>query len=299
MGRFIILSGPSCVGKGPLHTAFNNFYPEHAAKLRKLVLYNCRSPRSGEIDGKDYHFRSRAEIEGLREKENFIVLDVRGDLQAVDLNEAERRLRAGDLFFEGNPFVGRKLQGAFASKFSVLSIFVAPLSREEIVFLQSQERNLSLADFLTDVMRRKLLRRTQRQKGILSLKDLENIERRATSAYNELKEAWKFEYVIPNHDGEDSENWDAFYYPVGDARKTLFAFADLVGGKVSPLVEKWDEPFIVCFFSGREGIVLGFRLTPFGSRNRRLALGQRPCVSLKCMANSALRTPRQQIGFIC
>ena len=29
MGRFIILSGPSCVGKGPLHTAFNNFYPEH------------------------------------------------------------------------------------------------------------------------------------------------------------------------------------------------------------------------------------------------------------------------------
>jgi guanylate kinase len=35
-----------------------------------------------------------------------------------------------------------------------------------------------LSDFLTDVMRRKLLRRTQRQKGILSLKDLENIELR-------------------------------------------------------------------------------------------------------------------------
>jgi guanylate kinase len=109
------------------------------------------------------------------------------------------------------------------------------------VFLQSQERSLSLADFLTDVMRRKLLRRTQRQKNILSLKDLENIERRATSAYTELKEAWNFHYVIPNHDGEDSENWDAFYYPVGDARKALLAFAGLVGGKVSPLVEKWEE----------------------------------------------------------
>jgi guanylate kinase len=130
---------------------------------------------------------------------------------------------------------------AFGSKVTVLSIFLTPLSREEIQFLQSRERGLSLEDFLTDVMRRKLLRRTQRQKNILSLKDLENIERRAASAYTELKEAWRFEYVIPNHDGEDSENWDAFYYPVGDARKTLLAFAQLVDGKVPTLIEKWGE----------------------------------------------------------
>jgi guanylate kinase len=244
MGLFVILSGPSCVGKGPLHTAFSNFYPEQAASLRKLVLYNCRSPRPGEIDGKDYHFRSREEIERLREKENFIVLDVRGDLQAVDLNDAKRTLAAGDLFFEGNPFVGRRLLEVFASKVSVLSIFLSPLSREEIVFLQSQARSLSLEGFLTDVMRRKLLRRTQRQKTILSLKDLENIERRAASAYTELKEAWNFEHIIPNHDGEDSENWDAFYYPVGDARKALLAFADLVAGKGSPFVEKWEEDLL-------------------------------------------------------
>jgi len=241
MGRFIILSGPSCVGKGPLHAAFNKFYPEHAAELRKLVLYNCRSPRPAEIDGRDYHFRSREEIEGFRNKGNFIVLDVRGDLQAVDLNDADRVLAAGHLFYEGNPFVGRKLQEVFASKVSVLSVFLAPLSQQEILFLQSPERNLSLADFLTDVMRRKLLRRTQRQKGILSWRDLENIERRAASAYTELKEAWHFDHVIPNHDGEDSENWDAFYYPLGDARKTLLAFADLVSGKVPALVEKWEE----------------------------------------------------------
>jgi hypothetical protein len=28
---------------------------------------------------------------------------------------------------------------------------------------------------------------------------------------------------------------------MGDARKALLAFVDLVGGKVSPFVEKWDE----------------------------------------------------------
>jgi guanylate kinase len=241
MGRFIILSGPSCVGKGPLHAAFSKFYPEQAARLNKLVLYNCRSPRPGEIDGKDYQFRSREEIEGFRGKENFIVLDVRGDLQAVDLNDVSRGLATGDLFYEGNPFIGRRLQEALGSKVRLLSIFLAPLSREEILFLRSPDRKLSLPDFLTDVMRHKLLRRTQRQKGILSLKDLENIERRASSAYTELKEAWHFDYVIPNHDGEDSENWDAFYYPVGDAHKTLLAFADLVGGKASDEAEQWEE----------------------------------------------------------
>ena len=245
MGRFIILSGPSCVGKGPLHAAFSKFYPDAVGRLNKLVLYNCRSPRPGEIDGKDYRFRSREEIEGFRKEGNFIVLDVRGDLQAVDLNELDRGLAAGDLFYEGNPFIARKLQELLASKATLLSVFLAPLSREEIRFLQSPERNLSLPDFVTDVMRRKLLRRTQRQKGILSLKDLENIERRASSAYAELKEAWHFDHVIPNHDGEDSENWDAFYYPVGDARKTLLAFADLVDGKIPATAENWEETLLV------------------------------------------------------
>jgi guanylate kinase len=242
MGRFIILSGPSCVGKGPLHSAFSKFYPGSAASLRKLVLYNCRSPRPGEIDGKDYWFRSREEIETFRKRENFIVLDVRGDLQAVDLTDLYRGSATSDFFFEGNPFVGRRLQEALTARVNLLTVFLSPLSREEIVFLKS--RDVSLPEFLTDVMRRKLLRRTQRQKGILSLTDLENIERRAVSAYTELKEAWHFDYVIPNHDGEDSENWDAFYYPVSDARKTLLAFADLIAGNVPLTAEKWEEDLV-------------------------------------------------------
>lgn len=244
MGRLIILSGPSCVGKGPLHTAFSKFYPEQAAGLRKLVLYNCRAPRPGEIDGKDYRFRSREEIESLRHKENFIVLDVRGDLQAVDIGDVGRGLSEDDLFFEGNPFIGRKLLEVFSSKVTLLSVFLAPISREEILFLRAPKRSVSLPDFVTDVMRRKLLRRTQRQKGILSLKDLENIERRASSAYTELKEACRFHYVIPNHDGEDSENWDAFYYPIGDAWKTLITFAELIAGRTQAGAEKWEETLL-------------------------------------------------------
>ena len=100
------------------------------------------------------------------------------------------------------------------------------------------------ARVVTEIMRRKLLRRTRRQKLEISAKDLEDIERRAASAYRELREAWHFDYVIPNHDGEDSDNWEAFYYPLGDARKALNALAGLLEGKVPAEVEKWEEELI-------------------------------------------------------
>ena len=60
-------------------------------------------------------------------------------------------------------------------------------------------------------MRRKLLRRMQRQKGLLSQKDLEEAERRAKSAYRELSLAHQFDRVVANHDGEDSENWNKVF----------------------------------------------------------------------------------------
>ena len=55
-----------------------------------------------------------------------------------------------------------------------------------------------------------------------------------------MKEAWRFQYVIANHDGEDSDNWEAFYYPIGDARNSLEAFAALLKGSIPSSLEKWD-----------------------------------------------------------
>jgi len=237
-GRLVILSGPSCVGKSPLDRALARFYPDVHRGLQRLALFNSRAPRPGERDGVDYHFRRRTQIEALRIQQRFAVLDVRGDLQALDLADL---LERGDAFFEGNPFVGRLLQTHPAlAHVRRLSAFLAPLSREEILFLADPARHLSLADLITDVMRRKLLRRTRRQKGELSFEDLENIERRARSAFGELQEAVHFDWVIPNHDGEDSENWDAFYFPLGDARRALLAFVGLLEGRIPPCAEKWE-----------------------------------------------------------
>ena len=245
-GRLVILTGPSCVGKSPLRAALARFYPALWGRLTKLVLFNSRAPRPGEREGVDYHFRARNQVDALRSQQRYAVLEVRGDLQALDVEELTGLLERSDAFFEGNPFVGCLLQThPLLARIDRLSMFLSPLSKEEIAYLKAPERNLSLQEFVTDIMRRKLLRRTRRQKGELSLADLENIETRARSAYRELTDAWRFQYVIPNHDGEDSDNWEAFYYPIGDARKALAAVVALLErAGPSAEVETWGQDLL-------------------------------------------------------
>jgi guanylate kinase len=243
-GRLIILSGPSCVGKSPLANALARFYPELQKSLQPLVLYNSRDARPGEMDGVDYYFRSREEIEKLKTKDHFVVMNVRGDSQALDLHELSTSLTKSDVFFEGNPYVGRALQTSQElAEVSRLSVFMSPLCRDDILFLK-EKTAVSLSRVVTDVMTRKLLRRTKGQKGELSLKDLEDIERRASSAYGELQQAHFFQYIIPNQDGEDSDNWNAFYYPIGNARVALVTFVSLLAGKTSAAVEHWEKELL-------------------------------------------------------
>ncbi|UCH15275.1 MAG: hypothetical protein JSV22_04725, partial [Bacteroidales bacterium] len=137
-GKLVILAGPSCVGKSPLYKAIAKFHPEISGSLRPLVLYNSRSARPGEIDGIDYHFRPREEIISFKKKDHFVVMDVRGDLHALDIKELLQTLAKGNVFFEGNPFVGGTLltHNALANV-QRLSVFMSPISRDEILFLKS------------------------------------------------------------------------------------------------------------------------------------------------------------------
>lgn len=239
--RLVILSGPSCVGKSPLAEALAKHYRDLSDRLVPVCLYNSRPPRPGEVDGEDYHFRRREKIEALRDDDRYVVMEVRGDLQALDLRELEQLFEEGDAFFEGNPAVGRLLQTHPSTQACErLGIFVSPLSRNEIAALLDLP-GVDIAELIRDVMRRKLLRRTRRQRGELSLPDLEEVERRCGAAYGELREAHRFRFVLPNHDGEDSEHWTAFPRPVGDAGRTLEAFAAILGGRESAFAETWDS----------------------------------------------------------
>ena len=244
-GRLIILAGPSCVGKSPLDRALAKFFPEIKKSLHSLILYNSRNPRPGEKDGVDYHFRTRAQIEEFRKNNRFAVMEVRGDLQALDLNDLSRTLEEGDVFFEGNPFIGYLLLTHEQLKnIPKLSVFMSPVSRDELLLFNHSKSNVSPPDLITDIMRRKLIRRTHKQKSLIALPDYENIEKRAASTYQELVLAHHFDFVLPNHDGEDSDHWETFYFPIGEARKSLLSFVDLVEGRTPMQAEKW-EPGLV------------------------------------------------------
>ena len=243
--RLVILSGPSCVGKGPLHQALTVHHSELASELDLLVLYNSRDPRPGEQDGIHYHFRSREEVENLKSQDGFIVMEVRGDLQGLEVRSILEAIQTGrNPFYEGNPFIASQLlTHPLLAEVPKLSVFLSPLSAVEFEYLSEPERRVDFHSLLTDIMRRKLLRRTIKQKGISGEPDLRNIERRAGSASSEIQLAWQFDHVIPNHDGEDSENWNAFYYPIGDAFEAMSAFAALLRGEDSPYAEHWSEGF--------------------------------------------------------
>ena len=244
-GRLVILTGPSCVGKSPLVRALARLRPDLEERLQPIVLSNSRDPRPGERDGVQYHFRSRADIEALRKAPGrHVVMDVRGDLQALDREELHALLQRGDVLFEGNPFIGQVLvTDPSLRDVPRLSVFLTPLSRAEIEATR-QLRTGSVAELVTDVMRRKLLRRTTRQKGILSLPDLQNIERRCGSAYEELRLAHLLDHVIANHDGEDSEHWDAFPIALGDAGRALASVVALLEGRTPADLEAWDATLL-------------------------------------------------------
>lgn len=245
MARLVILSGPSGIGKSPLLRVLQRFYPDLAGRLHPLVLYNDRAPRPGEQDGVAYHFRSRAEIEALAAQPGFIVLPVRRDLQALDVAQVTHLLAQGrDALFEGNPYVAQALATApQLATTARLSVFLSPVSQEEIAALRAQP-GVDLEATIVEVMRRKQQRRMARWKPEIGPEDQADIEARCRAAFAELHYAPRFDWVLPNHDGEDSENWDAFPCPLGDARRCLLDFAAILQGQTPRYGERWPADLL-------------------------------------------------------
>jgi guanylate kinase len=67
-GLLLILSSPSGAGKSTLARRLMEWDPA----LRFSVSATTRAPRPGEVDGREYYFRSRAEFESSKVQSCFV-----------------------------------------------------------------------------------------------------------------------------------------------------------------------------------------------------------------------------------
>lgn len=92
VGKLIIFSGPSGVGKDTVLDAWRKVNP----RVRRVVAYTTRAPREGEVDGVDYHFVSRERFQELADSGAFLEhKEVFGNHYATPLSDLEAMLSRG------------------------------------------------------------------------------------------------------------------------------------------------------------------------------------------------------------
>ncbi|EMR07572.1 Guanylate kinase [Bhargavaea cecembensis DSE10] len=98
-GLLIVLSGPSGVGKG---TVRKELFSQPDTNYEYSISMTTRSPREGEVDGKDYFFKKREEFEQLiREGRLLEYAEYVGNYYGTPLDYVNETLDAGrDVFLE-------------------------------------------------------------------------------------------------------------------------------------------------------------------------------------------------------
>jgi guanylate kinase len=90
--KVFVITGPSGVGKGTLIKELLREVPD----LELSVSATTRSPREGEINGRDYHFLTPEEFEQRKDEDDFLEFATySGNRYGTLRSEVERRLAAG------------------------------------------------------------------------------------------------------------------------------------------------------------------------------------------------------------
>ncbi|PMB18579.1 guanylate kinase [Fischerella thermalis] len=126
-GKLIVLTGPSGVGKGTLMRSLLARHPE----LYYSVSATTRSPRPGEIDGKDYYFISRSKFEQLVAAGEFLEwAEFAGNYYGTPREPVINQICSGKLVLLEIELEGaRQIRRSFPE---ALSIFILPPSFSEL-----------------------------------------------------------------------------------------------------------------------------------------------------------------------
>jgi guanylate kinase len=128
-GLLIILSSPSGAGK----TTLAHRLMAWDADISFSVSATTRPPRPGEVDGREYHFRSRAEFDAMVAAGEMLEhAEVFGNLYGSPRGPVVEAMRAGrDTLFDIDWQGGQQIRNSSLGKEAV-SIFVLPPSIAEL-----------------------------------------------------------------------------------------------------------------------------------------------------------------------
>jgi len=164
-GLILIISAPSGAGK----TTLCNHLLQRFPAIRESISYTTRSPRPGEVDGKDYFFVPRERFLAMVEEDAFAEwAEVHGNLYGTALTTLEHARRNGiDLVLDIDCQGAMKLKENFEGG---VYVFVLPPSMDEL--------------------RRRLESRSSDSQEV--------IDRRIKRASEEIREARWYDYIIIN-----------------------------------------------------------------------------------------------------
>jgi len=168
-GILFILSAPSGAGKTTLINGLRSVYPE----IKLSISCTTRARRSGEVNGRDYHFITARQFASMKDRGKFAEwAKVHDFLYGTLRQPLDRSIGSGgDMILDIDVQGARKIKRIYPQ---AVSVFLLPPSWGEL-------------------QRRLVLRGTDRQN---------TIRRRLTNARREIQEIIKYDYYVVNRDVE-------------------------------------------------------------------------------------------------
>ena len=235
MKKLILVSGPSCVGKGPLLNALVEFHPEIVyGAIPVIKSHGSRSgvPRPSEVSiwTDPRFFRGDPEF-ALLPKDRYVVGDCRGYPQAIDIEEITQS-DVSLLIMEVYHTIGAQFYNCVYKDIDVHSVFISPIALDDITCLK--QCGVDTDKYIVDMMIHKQIQRCSFMGRPITSQEIIDIQARAKDAVREIESVKSYKHVIVNRDGEGNPNWNmnpAGVFtgePTGDALRTLNSFVDII-----------------------------------------------------------------------